>query len=227
MLLCGRTLLAVAASGGPRAAPPMACVETKKPVIALLGKLLPSQDSMPKANPLDEIDWSAAKASGLSTAEMAARLDSGLREREWFVTGRGLPQLFSEKLKFSDPDVKVDGIEPYCRQVRRLFDQETARCEVICCTATAENTVTIAWLNSGKVNLGPLGFQLKPYVVTTTMKTDPSDGLIISQEDTFDINVLELLIYQIPFLRPFAGPSAPSIEELRASCDPKTCRIKS
>ena len=192
-----RALLAAAAASlslpSPRAA---LAVETKSPLIGLMSNLLPGQGedgaaapaAAAVADPLDEILWDAPKVRGLSTEKMAARIDEGLRAREWFVTGRGLPELFSERFAFSDPDVSVDGIEPYCRQVRRLFDQGTARCEVVCCAATGPNDITIVWRNAGKVNLGPLGFELKPYVVTTTLTTDPADGLIATQVDAFKVN---------------------------------------
>ena len=67
-------------------------------------------------------------------------------------------------------------------------NQGTARCEVVCCAATGPNEITIVWRNAGKVNLGPLGFELKPYVVTTTLTTDPADGLIATQVDAFKVN---------------------------------------
>ena len=35
-----------------------------------------------------------------------------------YVTGRALPELFSERYAFSDPDVSLSGIQQYCRQVR-------------------------------------------------------------------------------------------------------------
>ncbi len=46
---------------------------------------------------------------------MAAALDAGLREREWFVTGNIMPELFSNSFKFQDPDVKLEGVENYSR----------------------------------------------------------------------------------------------------------------
>lgn len=216
--LTRRALLAAAAASTQLFAAPQHAlateVEANKAYIGATSTLLPAEggDSV-----LDAISWKAPKERGLSTEKMAARLDAGLREREWFVTGRGLPELFSDNFKFSDPDVSVDGIEPYCRQVRRLFDQSTARCEVVCCEATAENTITIVWRNSGRVALGP-GLELKPYVVTTTLRTDPADGLIVSQVDAFEVNGPALLLYQVPALRRFSGPDAPPVEELRKQC---------
>ena len=118
-------------------------VEAKSPLIGALSNTLPSEGD--NADPLDAIAWDAPKTRGLTTEAMATRIGEGLGERAWFVTGRGLPQFFSEKFAFSDPDVSVDGIEPYCRQVRRLFDHQTAVCEIVCCAATAANTITVIW----------------------------------------------------------------------------------
>ena len=98
--------------------------EAKNPLISLLGKFLPQKpgsgaaESSPPADPLDSINWDAPKQRGLGLEAMAERLDAGLREREWFVTGRALPELFSERYAFSDPDVSLSGIQQYCRQVR-------------------------------------------------------------------------------------------------------------
>lgn len=191
--------------------------EMKSALTGALEKTLPSAAGA-GSDPLDAIAWNGPKKLGLTLSEMTKAVDVGLREREWFVTGKGMPELFSDSFKFSDPDVSVDGIEPYCRQVRRLFDQNTARAEVICTSATAPNTITITWRNSGKVNLGP-GFELKPYVVTTTLKTDPGDGLIVSQVDEFTVSGPDLILYQVPFLRGFTSPPAPSAEILRRECN--------
>jgi hypothetical protein len=202
-------------------------IESKSPLIGLFQNLLPGEPSPSSepSGPLDAIDWHAPKRTGLNTEQMADAINDGLREREWFVTGRGLPQYFSDAFTFSDPDVALDGFEPYCRAVRRLFDQGASRCEVVCCSVTAPNTIAVVWRNSGRVNLGPLGIELKPYVVTTTLKTDPSDGLIVSQTDAFDADGPGLLLYQVPALRPLTGPPAPSVDELREKCDFKTCTL--
>ena len=109
--------------------------------------------------------------------------------------------------------------------MRRLFDQETARCEVVCCAATAPDAITVVWRNSGRVNLGPLGVELKPYVVTSTLGLDPRDGLVVSQVDTFDADTAGLLLYQVPLLRPLTKP-APGVDALREACDLKTCELR-
>lgn len=224
-----RALLAAAAACASTPALPRSAlaVDAKNPLIAATSNLLPDESTTKvDADPvLDAIAWNAPKLTGLSTKKMAERLDAGLREREWFVTGRGLPELFSDDFFFQDPDVSVTGIEPYCRQVRRLFDQSTARCEIVLCTATGPNAITVVWRNSGKVNLGPVGFELKPYVVTTTLKTDSDSGLIAFQEDKFVVNGPELLLYQIPALRSLTSPPAPSVQELQKQYDAATGKL--
>ena len=225
--LTRRALIAAAAAASTLIPPHAArAVEAKSPLIAATSNLLPSPTAAQESDPvMDSIAWDAPKRRGLSTEEMAGALDAGLRERAWFVTGRGLPQLFSDRFSFSDPDVSLDGYEMYCRQVRRLFDQQTASCEVVCCAATSANTITVLWRNAGRVNLGPVGFELRPYVVTTTLRTDPTDGLVVSQEDAFKSDGPQLLLYQQPAMRPFLDPPAPSVEELRKRCDLRTCKL--
>jgi len=223
-------LTAACAACGPMLSLPQRAgaveVEAKSPLIEFSKSFLPSETVEMSGGPLDAIAWNAPKRTGLNTERMCDAISDGLREREWFVTGRGLPELFSDDFRFSDPDVSLDGFEPYCRQVRRLFDQETSRCELVCSSVTAPNTISVVWRNSGKVNIGPLGIELKPYVVTTTLKTSPADGLVVSQVDEFVADGPGLLLYQVPFLRPLAGPPAPSVDILRQQCDFATCKIQ-
>lgn len=176
--------------------------------------------------PLDAIDWNMSKQR-LTIEQMADAINDGLVENSWFVTGRGRPELFSDHFTFSDPQVSLVGYEQYCRSVRKLFDQNTARCELVCCSATGPDTIAVLSRNSGKVNLGGVQIDLKPYVVTTTLKTDPNDGnLVVSQVDEFDSDPVGLLLYQVPLLRPLAGEPAASVDELKTRCDFYTCQIR-
>ena len=69
------------------------------PVTEFLGRFIPKQA------PLElDVDWDKAKTP-LPLGDLAQALDRGLREREWFVTGRVLPELFADDFKFEDPDV--------------------------------------------------------------------------------------------------------------------------
>ena len=177
-------------------------------------------------SPLDAIDWNMPKQH-LTIEQMADAINDGLVENSWFVTGRGRPELFSDTFTFSDPQVSLVGYEQYCRSVRKLFDQNTARCELVCCSATGPDTITVLWRNSGMVNLGGVKIALKPYLVTTTLKTDPKDGnLIVSQMDEFDSDPAGLLLYQVPLLRPLAGKPAANVHELKIRCDFYKCQIR-
>ena len=220
-MLARRALLAAcAACTVPLRHPAFAAtdVETKSALVGLTSNLLDTT-AAPTSSPLDAIDWKAQKKRGLTTEKMAELIGAGLTERQWFVTGRGLPELFSDSFVFSDPDVSLSGFEPYCRQVRNLFEQETSRCEVTCCSVTAPNTITVQWINSGKIVLGAVKVTLKPYIVTTTLKTDPADGgLIVSQEDAFETDGFGLLLYQVPALRSLTGPPLAGVEELKKRC---------
>mmetsp|Transcript_16202 Transcript_16202/g.46692 ORF Transcript_16202/g.46692 Transcript_16202/m.46692 type:complete len:317 (-) Transcript_16202:199-1149(-) len=201
-------------------------IQTKSPFVALSKNLLPATNAGGDDGAINLVLWDGPKRRGLNTEQMSDAVNDLLREREWFVTGMGAPELFSDGFEFSDPDVSLQGYEPYCRQVRRLFDQETARCEVVCCSVTAPDTITVLWRNSGRVTLGPFKVELKPYVVTTTLRTDPNDGnLIVSQVDEFNSDALGLLLYQTPLLRPLAGPPAPGVDTLRRQCNFYTCKL--
>jgi hypothetical protein len=54
-------------------------------------------------------------------------------EREWFVTGNAMPELFSDEITSSSNIlmVQLKGIQNYCECVRRLFDQEVSRAGII------------------------------------------------------------------------------------------------
>ena len=100
--------------------------------------------------------------------------------------------------------------------MNRLFNQQTSRCELVSCEATAADVVTVVWRLSGNVNLGPAGLAIKPYVVTTTLRVD-DDNLVVFQEDAFSLPGWDLLLSSlVPALRPWLAPEAPQVEVLRA-----------
>ena len=69
------------------------------PVTEFLGKFIPKQ-----APVVLDVDWDKTKTP-LPLGDLAQALDRGLRDREWFVTGKVLPEYFSDDFKFEDPDV--------------------------------------------------------------------------------------------------------------------------
>jgi hypothetical protein len=70
-------------------------------------KLLTSAETAAESqDALATVNWGAPKATGLSTEEMAARIDAGLRRECWFITGRSLPEYFSNSFTFSDPQAR-------------------------------------------------------------------------------------------------------------------------
>lgn len=151
-------------------------------------------------NPISKIDFQAPKiAASTSLENLAAALDYELSQREWFVTGNVDPCYFSDDFKFQDPDVKIDGIEEYCKGVYKLFDQSTSRAEIISTVVNeAASTpdrpvITCTWRLSGGVNIG-LGLTIKPYIVYTDFVVDPKTSLIIFQEDRFDIPSWDILL---------------------------------
>ena len=149
---------------------------------------------------METIDFDAPKISpSTSLSTLAEALDYELTEKEWFVTGNVNPSYFSKDFRFQDPDVKVDSIEDYSKGVRKIFDQETARAEILSTlvneeASTAERPIiTIKWRLSGGVNIG-FGLTIKPYIVYTDFVIDPETSLVIFQEDRFDSPSWDILL---------------------------------
>ena len=183
------------------------------PITAALGRFLPAQE----ASPLDKIDWSVRKQSGLSINKLALKLEKLLNEREWFVTGNVEPSLFDEDFEFKDPDVQLKGIESYARGVRKLFNQKDSRAEIIAVEVDQlkADTITVTWRLSGSVNVG-FGIRIKPYIVYSDLRVSRKSGLIVFQEDRFSIPTYDILLSALfPFLASNFAPPAPPVEILR------------
>jgi len=175
------------------------------------------EDGITNANDeaFNNIDFDAPKLSKVSDLEtLAAMLDAELYEKEWFVTGLVNPSYFADEFKFEDPDVKVNGIEDYAKGVRKIFDQDTAKAEIISSKVTDTNQITITWRLSGNVNIGPAGLTIKPYICYTDFTVDDETGLIVFQEDRFDIPGWDILLSALfPFLiGKVTSPPAPPVE---------------
>lgn len=177
---------------------------------AFLSKFMQSNSSS-SVDPLSEIDFDMPKITTLPKnndkqlllSALASILDYELSNTEWFVTGRVNPALFSPNFTFVDPDVKLSGIEKYARGVRTIFDQQTSRAQIVSCVVntTLTNTISVTWRLSGRVNIGPVGLPIKPYICYTDFTIDTNNGLIIKQEDTFDIPGWDIVLSALfPFL---------------------------
>jgi hypothetical protein len=173
-------------------------------------------------NLLSKIHFDAPKIPIRNLEVLAQTLDAELFEKEWFVTGNVNPCYFSDDFEFQDPDVKLSGIEDYAKGVNKLFDQETSRAEIISSVvnSTVPNTITVTWRLSGKVNIGP-GLNIKPYICYTDFTV--RDGLIVFQEDRFDIPGWDILLSSLfPFLiGKLTAPAAPPVEPRRKPKLPK------
>jgi len=206
----------LAALGAMLPSPARAGEEQYKDVTTKISsKLLTSAETAAEsADALASVNWAAPKVTGLSTEAMAKRIDAGLRRECWFVTGRSMPELFAGSFSFSDPQVSLNGIEEYSRGVRSFYKQGTAVGEIVCTAATASDTITVIWRNYGTVNIGP-GFDLAPYIVTTTLKTSAEDGgLIVKQEDAFVADNAALIKYNLfkaqrPAVPPISSVACP------------------
>jgi hypothetical protein len=155
-------------------------------------------------NVIDTIDFNAPKFNKVVDIEtMATILDYELIQSEWFVTGKVNPIYFANNFQFQDPDVKLNGVEEYARGVNKLFDQTCSRAEIIKTDVNTEKNdvmaITVQWRLSGKVKIG-IGLTIKPYIVYTDFLLDDK-GLIVFQEDRFDIPQWDILVSALfPFL---------------------------
>uniref|UniRef100_A0A7R9VWZ2 Uncharacterized protein n=1 Tax=Chlamydomonas euryale TaxID=1486919 RepID=A0A7R9VWZ2_9CHLO len=190
------------------------------PVNQFLGNFLPRARDVEAE--LSHIAWDTPKATGLSLDQMAERLSAALAQKEWFVTGDVEPSLFSDEFAFKDDSVATLGIRNYALGVRKLFDQDTARAELIAVEPdTSRGGVVVTWRLEGRVNL-PFRPTIPPYVVTTTLATD-AQGLIISQLDEFSVPGWQLLLGAL--LGAWAGPApAPPAEQLRQEWQAKRAK---
>ena len=199
-----RTVLA--SSNGPE--------EYRNAATELLSNFMMPQ-GLKSADPLGDVDFDVPKQYGLDLTTLATALDAELYEKEWFVTGNVNPAYFADEFRFQDPDVKLTGIEQYARGVNRLFDQNTARAEIISTVVSSEvpNTITCTWRLSGKVDIGP-GLTIKPYIVYTDFTVDPTTGLIVFQEDRFDIPQWDILLSALvpSLIGKVTAPPAPPVE---------------
>lgn len=176
---------------------------------AILSNFLQSNNDVSVAkttvvDPLADIDFDSPKQSPkLSLDVLAAVLDAELYEKEWFVTGKINPVYFDDQFQFQDPDVKLTGVEEYARGVLKLFDQSMSRAQIISSVVntTVPNTITVTWRLSGRVNIGPNGLPIKPYICYTDFTVNEESGLIVFQEDRFDIPGWDILLSALfPFL---------------------------
>ena len=154
-------------------------------------------NSSPKNPP---INFQAPKISPTtSLTTLAAALDYQLTEKEWFVTGNVNPSYFSKNFRFQDPDVKVESIEDYSKGVQKIFNQSTARAEILSTLVNEDASsperpvITVTWRLSGGVNI-LFGLEIKPYIVFTDFVIDPATSLIIFQEDRFDLPSWDILL---------------------------------
>eukprot|EP00525_Craspedostauros_australis_P000202 CAMPEP_0198125240 /NCGR_PEP_ID=MMETSP1442-20131203/42134_1 /TAXON_ID= /ORGANISM="Craspedostauros australis, Strain CCMP3328" /LENGTH=283 /DNA_ID=CAMNT_0043784809 /DNA_START=148 /DNA_END=999 /DNA_ORIENTATION=+ len=178
--------------------------EYKNVATKVLSNFMQEEDSEEAIeDPLDQIDWNNTPKIPPTTtlATLAQALDYELTQREWFVTGDVNPAYFADTFEFQDPDVQLKGIEAYARGVRKLFNQKTARAEIIETVVNADGGITCTWRLSGDINIGFNGLPIKPYICYTDFTVDTETSLITQQEDRFDIPQWDILLSSLfPFL---------------------------
>lgn len=187
------------------------------PVNKFLGNFLPTNKAATAE--ITGIDFEQPKLSGISIQKLRDLVAEGLSKAQWFVTGEVDPRLFADDFTFKDESVATTGIRSYAVGVRKLFDQQTAKAELIAVEVASNNSMVVTWRLEGKVNL-PFKPRIKPYVVTTTFRVN-SEGLICSQHDEFSVPGWDLLLSTL--LGPgFGAPPAPPVQELIAQYNSQT-----
>jgi len=199
--------------------------EKRNAAVGVLSNFMQEEEDS-SSNPIDSIDFDAPKFNKVPLETLAKILDYEIFNKEWFVTGNVNPIYFSDKFEFQDPDVQLVGIENYARGVFKLFDQETSRAEIISVEVNEEkeDTITVRWRLSGKVNIGPGGgLTIKPYICITDLKVDEESGLVVFQEDEFDIPQWDILLSALfPFLiGKVTSEPAPAVERTDIPVMPK------
>lgn len=178
------------------------------------------EGSKTQSDVISKITFDVPKVDKLPLATLAKVLDYELYNKEWFVTGNVNPVYFSDDFEFQDPDVKLTGIENYAIGVNKLFNQKTSRAQIqkVEVNPNKENTITVTWRLSGNVKIGPgEGLPIKPYICYTDFKVDPESGLIVFQEDRFDIPQWDILLSALfPFLigKVTKVPAEPIVREI-------------
>jgi hypothetical protein len=199
-----RPMMASCRTTRPVAAPPIVALMEESSSTTNEYRNVPTKvfsNFMTKKELQENIDFSCPKIPKVSLDILARALDASLYETEWFVTGQVDPRYFSDQFQFQDPDVKVSGIKEYALGVYTVFNQDTARAQIISTVVSPEKdqTITCTWRLSGRVDIGP-GLEIKPYIVFTDFTVDPVSGLIILQEDRFDLPQWDILLSAIfPF----------------------------
>ena len=173
--------------------------EYRDPLTKVLGTFINKENL---DDNISTIDWKMSKRKKTSLQSLAKTLETELTKKEWFVNGNVDPSFFSDDFTFQDPDVKIKGIEEYARGVNKIFSQKNSRAEIVAVRENKEalNTLTVTWRLSGSVNLG-FGVTIKPFVVFTDFLVNPSDGLIVFQEDRFSLPGSDIVLSAFfPFL---------------------------
>jgi hypothetical protein len=75
-------------------------------------------------------------------------------------------------------------------------------------------TIELRWRLEGTIKQAGLSFKFKPYTGTTLYTTDERTGLIVNQDESWDISTLDVFVSL--FVPSFGFPAAPPAEVLRA-----------
>ena len=147
------------------------------PVTAVITFSAREEASASPPSTIKSANWDDSNKHGFELERMADAINDGLKETQWFVTGVGRPEFFSDDFRFTDATTKqsMSGFKKYCQFIRQRYAETAARCDLIDCSATSPNTISALWRLSG---LEPKS----PMVILSVLNTGP-DGLIREQVD--------------------------------------------
>jgi hypothetical protein len=133
---------------------------------------------------------------------------------EWFSTTSKHAWAHKE-LCFSNcsEGINFAGTEKYAAAVASIFSPDTAHADLIRCRIVGPQTIKLDWRLEGTIRQGGLTFKFKPYTGTTLYTTDERTGLIVSQDEAWDISQLDVFVSL--FLPSFGAPPAPPADVLR------------
>ena len=132
------------------------------------------------------------KRTGLRTEEVAAILETDLKEGKYILTGALTPEIFADDCRFVDPNNAVNGLAKYRKALSFLFRPEESTLQDVRVSVTSDKSaITAQYTASGVLKL-PWRPRIQPWAGYVTYSLN-GDGLISSQVDVWNITRLDAI----------------------------------
>ena len=93
------------------------------------------------------------KRTGLRTEEVAAILETDLKEGKYILTGALTPEIFADDCRFVDPNNAVNGLAKYRKALSFLFRPEESTLQDVRVSVTSDKSaITAQYTASGVLN---------------------------------------------------------------------------